>query len=280
MFRTTICGSASRPAPYAASSRSIWPHCSAGSPAADVDHVHEHAGALEVREELVAEADAFAGALDQPRHVGNRQLAPIRRVDRPEHRLDRRERVARDLGARVRDPPQERRLARVGQADERSVGKQLQPQLDLALLPMLPDFREPRRLTRRTGEAAVASSACAAACEHDPGARALEVGHELVALEDLRPGRHAKLHALTGRAVLAGAAPGTAPLRLDPASPLEAREIAQIRVRDYDDVAAVPAVTAVRAAFGHVLLAPEAQRAVAAAPGLHPDARAIVEHDA
>ena len=100
----------------------------------------------------------------------------------------------------------------------------------------------------------------------------------MVALEDLRSGGHAKLDALTRRAVLTGAAPRTAPLRLDPATPLEAREVAQIRVHDYDDVTARPAVTAVGPAFGHVLLAPKAERTVAAAPGLHPDASAIVEH--
>ena len=46
-----------------------------------VDHVHEHAGALEVREELVPEADALGGALDQAGHVGDDELArrPARR---------------------------------------------------------------------------------------------------------------------------------------------------------------------------------------------------------
>ena len=81
LFRTTICGSASRPAPYAASSRSIWAHRSPGR-LRRVDHVYEHAGALEVREELVAEADAFARALDQP-NVGHGQLPSVRRSTVP-----------------------------------------------------------------------------------------------------------------------------------------------------------------------------------------------------
>ena len=105
LFRTTICGSASRPAPYAASSRSICGPLLGRLAAADVDHMHEHPRALEVREELVAEPDALARALDQPGHVRHGQLAPVGSVDRPEHRLDRRERVARDLRPRVRDPP-------------------------------------------------------------------------------------------------------------------------------------------------------------------------------
>ena len=65
------------------------------------------------------------------------------------------------------------------------------------------------------------------------------------------------------------------------ASPaLERAQVAQIGIGDEDDIAAGPAVTAVGPALGDVLLAPEAERAVAAAPGLDPDARAIVEHDA
>jgi hypothetical protein len=78
--------------------------------------------------------------------------------------------------------------------------------------------------------------------------------------------------------VLPRAAAGAAALRLDPASPLEAREIAEIGVCDHGHVAAWTAVAAVGPALRHVLLAPEAERTVAAAPGLHPETRAIVEH--
>ena len=37
----------------------------------EVEHVHQQAGALHVREELVAEAGALGGALDQTRDVGH-----------------------------------------------------------------------------------------------------------------------------------------------------------------------------------------------------------------
>ena len=42
-----------------------------------VDHVEQRARTLEVREELVAEADALARTLDQARHVGDDQLAAV-----------------------------------------------------------------------------------------------------------------------------------------------------------------------------------------------------------
>ena len=58
----------------------------------------------------------------------------------------------------------------------------------------------------------------------------------------------------------------------------KAGEVAKIRARNSHDVTAGTAVTAVGPALRDVLLPPEAERTVAAAPGLDPDARAIVEH--
>ena len=51
-----------------------------------VDHVQQHARALEMREELVPEPDALARALDQPRDVGDDELPAVRRLDGAEHR--------------------------------------------------------------------------------------------------------------------------------------------------------------------------------------------------
>ena len=60
------------------------------------------------------EADALARPLDQPGHVRDGQLRAVWRLDRAEHRLERRERVVGDLRRRVRDAPEEGRLAGVG----------------------------------------------------------------------------------------------------------------------------------------------------------------------
>ena len=51
----------------------------------------------------------------------------------------------------------------------------------------------------------------------------------------------------------------------------------QIRIGHQHDIAAVPAVTAVRPAPGDVLLAPEAHTTAAAATGLHPDTGLVDE---
>ena len=55
-------------------------------------------------------------------------------LERAEHRLERRERVGGDLRLRARHAREQRRLARVGQADEPDVGEQLEVQLDGALV--------------------------------------------------------------------------------------------------------------------------------------------------
>ena len=99
----------------------------------EVEDVHEQARALDVGEEVVAEAGAVAGALDQPRDVGDDELA-VGAVERAEHRLERRERVGGDLRRGPRHAPQQRGLAGVGQPDEADVGEQLQAQVDPALL--------------------------------------------------------------------------------------------------------------------------------------------------
>ena len=148
------CGRSSRPAPYCSSSRLIVSNASLDV-LRDVDHVDEQPRALEVREELVAEADALARAFDQPRHVGDGDLPAVRRLDRPEHRRERRERVVRDLRLRVRDASQQRRLARVREADERRVGEQLQAQLDR---------RTPRPAAPSPRSAAPDGSATRSAC--------------------------------------------------------------------------------------------------------------------
>jgi hypothetical protein len=59
----------------------------------------------------------------------------------------------------------------------------------------------------------------------------------------------------------------------------EAGQVAAARIGDDHDVTAVTAVTAVRPAAGHVLLAPEVDRAVAATARDGRQARPVVEHD-
>ena len=73
--------------------------------------------ALDVREELVAEAGALRRPLDQPRDVGEDELA-LAVVDRAERRVDGRERVVGDLRPGPGERRQQRGLAGVRQPDQ------------------------------------------------------------------------------------------------------------------------------------------------------------------
>ncbi len=245
----------------------------------DRDHVHERVCPLEVREKGVPEPDAVGRALQQPRHVGHGELARVVQLDGAEMRRERRERVVRDLGRRVRDAAQERRLAGVREAEQRGVADHLEPQMELGRFAVLADLGRARRLAHRRREAPVAAPAAAAARDHDTRLGVREIGdrHLAVRVEHLRAERDVDDRVLAATAGLAPALAVHAALAAQMPAEAEGREVAHVRIGQQHDIAAVAAVAAVRAALGHELLAPEGDAAVTAATGLHHDGRAIVE---
>ena len=104
----------------------------------------------------------FARSLDEPGDVGDDELEVVVDPHHAEVRLERRERVVRDLGLRRRDAADERALARVREADERDIGHQLQLEQQPALLAVLALLRERRRPPRVRQEAGVPTSSAAA----------------------------------------------------------------------------------------------------------------------
>ena len=105
--------------------------------------MQQEPAALDVGEELVPESGSLGRALDQAGDVGEDELA-LAVVDRPEDRLERRERVVGDLRRGPRHPRQQRRLAGVRQPDQAGVGEQPQVQLD----PARPGPSSPRSANR------------------------------------------------------------------------------------------------------------------------------------
>ena len=100
---------------------------SSGSSRRAVDQVEQHASALDMAEEAVADAGALGRALDQAGNVGEHELAALV-ADDAELRAERRERIVADLGRGVGDRVEEGRLAGVGKPDQADVGEQLQAQ--------------------------------------------------------------------------------------------------------------------------------------------------------
>ena len=128
-----------------------------------------------------------------------------------------------------------------------------------------------KRLLPRPGDAAT--------CRDHPRSRHGEVRDELLVLvEHLCPDGDAKLDRLARRPVLQRAAAGLTAAGL--VAPLHTKggQIAQVRIRDENDVASRPAVATVWATFRDVLLPAEVQAPVAAAARLDVDLSSIVEH--
>ena len=135
-----------------------------------VDQVEQHAAALDMAEEAVADPGAFGRALDQAGDVGDDELAALV-ADDAELRAGGGEGIGADLGLRVGDGVDEGRLAGVGQPDQAGVGEQLEPQPDPGFLARPAGAVLARRAVGRGLVAGVAAPAVAAAQEDDRAGR-------------------------------------------------------------------------------------------------------------
>ena len=219
---------------------------------ARLDQVDQEPRPLEVGEELVAEPDAGARALEQAGHVGDGELAAVVGLDRPEHGLDGRERVVGHLRLGVRDPAQERRLAGVREPEQGRVGDELQPQLEPRLVARLAHLGGLRRAPAGGGVVAVAGPAArrpVATVTRAPGCARSATSSSVSRMRTWVPTGTAELEALAAASGLARPLAVRAPLRPEVRGLAEARQVAQVGVGDQDDVAAVAAVTAVGTAL-------------------------------
>ena len=99
-----------------------------------VEHVHEHVAALDVAQELQAEALALARAGDEAGHVGDGEDR-VAGGDHAEVGHQRREGVVGDLGPRGRHRGDQRGLAGAREPDERDVGDALELEDDVEAPP-------------------------------------------------------------------------------------------------------------------------------------------------
>ena len=102
-----------------------------------VDQVDQHGGALDVAQELPAQALPLVGASDQAGDVGHHVALVVAPVHDAEVRNERREGIAGDLRSRRGDARDECRLACVRQAEQADVREQLElepePAIDAVL---------------------------------------------------------------------------------------------------------------------------------------------------
>ena len=240
--------------------------------------MQEHAATLDVAEEARAQPRPLVGALDQPRDIGQHEVAR-RRAHHAEVGVERREGVVGDLGLGRAHGRQEGGLAGIGETDDAGVGDQLEPEPDGHLLARLAGVGAARRLIGRGLEMRIAEAAVAA-----PGdARALAGldqlrQHRLLVLgQHLGAGGQLDHQVLPGRAgaVLAHAAATALGLEMLAEAIVDQRvEVGDAR---NPHVAALAAVAAVGPAELDEFLAPEGDAAVAAVAGAHIDLGLVEE---
>ena len=230
--------------------------------------MQQHAAALDMAEEAVAEAGALMRALDQAGNIGQHEFAAVGIHD-AELRMQRGEGIVGDLRPRRADLGEEGRLAGIGQADEAGIRDQFQPQPDPALLAGLAGIGVARRAVGRRFEMRIAEAAIAALGEHEFLAELGEVVDQRLAIlvEHLRADRHLQHDRLAVGAMAVLAHAVLALLRL---------EVLLVAVVDQrvqpvddldDDVAAAAAIAAGGPAELDEFFAAERHAAVAAVAG-------------
>ena len=146
-----------------------------------VHQVHEHLRALEVAQELMAEAVAACAPSISPGTSATTKLRSSLRRDDAEVRRQRRERVVGDLRPRRGDARDQRRLAGVREADEADVGEQLQLEAQVLDLAGFARLDLARRAIGGRGEPRVAHAAASALGDEHALAFLGEIGEQPVA---------------------------------------------------------------------------------------------------
>ena len=145
---------------------------------AAVQDVHQGGAALDVTQEVVAEALAFAGALDEAGNVGDGE-ADVAGLDHAQVGDQRGEGVVGDLGARSGHGRDEARFACGREADQGDVRNGFQFQDDVAGFAFDAEQREAGSAALLRGQRGVAESADAAGGGDEFGAFADEVGEDV-----------------------------------------------------------------------------------------------------
>ncbi len=235
--------------------------------------MEEQACAREMAQELVTQAGAFGRPFDQARNVGDNEAPALVHAHDTEVGLQRRERIVGYLGSCRRHRAYERRLARVGKAEQAYVREDFQLELQLAAFSRRAVRELPWRAVDTRFEVEITEAALTAFREQGACFVMRQVSHHGARLEirNHRPDRHPQHDIGCGPAVAVGALAFLAVLR-----PVDARvavvdERIQVAVGHDVDTAAAAAIAAVRPAARHELLPPEARDAVAALAGVHFD---------
>ena len=117
-------------------------------------------------QEVVAQACALAGALDNAGDVGHNEADTLVHIYHAQIGIEGGEVIVGDLGMGLADHAQERGLAHVGEANQTHVGQELQLQKHVQTLAGQARLGEAGHLAGRGGEMLVAPAALTALAEN------------------------------------------------------------------------------------------------------------------
>ena len=251
--------------------------------ARNVDHVQDQGRALDMTQELMAQALALGRALDETRDVGN-DIGILAGTHHAEIGHERGERVVGDLGASGAHAGDERGLTDTRETHEGRIGHELHLELDPVLDGGLALLSKRRSTARGSHEVRVAQTAGTTGSHHDALPVVREVGQVVgglhrrgIKLADDGAHGHLEDKVLAVGAVFARTLAVRAGLGAEMMLESIIDERRKLGVGLDDDIAAMTAVAAVGAAFGNKGLTAERHAAGAAVAALDVDAANIGE---
>jgi hypothetical protein len=137
--------------------------------------MQEHGTSFDMPEEPRSKPRTLVRAFNQARDVGEHEFLCDREPHHTQLRVQRGERVVRDLRPRRRHRGKERGFAGIRQPYQPRIGDQLQPQPDRALLAGPAFVGAPRRPVGRGLVVGIAEPAVAAAQQDDAPARHIQI---------------------------------------------------------------------------------------------------------
>ena len=233
--------------------------------------MQQHAGALQVAQEQVAQTGTFRGAFDQTGDVGDHEALFRAHAHHTQVGVQGGEGVVGDLGAGVRDGRDQGGLAGVGHAQQADVGQHAQLELELEGFAGPADGLLARGTVGRGLVVQVAEAAITALGQQALFAVLEQLHHHFAGFVVADDGahRHAQDDVLAGGAELVGASTLLAVARLVAAGVAVVDQGVDVAVSDHVDVPASPAVAPVGAAEGNEFLATEADASAATVAGGH-----------
>src|SRR5579875_272705 len=244
---------------------------------AAVDQMDQHARAFDVAQEAIAQTGTRVRAFDQAGDVHQHEGVELVDAHDAQLRLERRERVVRDFRPRGRNDGEQRGFAGIRQANDPTIGEQLELEAQLRRLAGFSALGKARSLARARCEVLVAEAAAPSPRDDQTLARMGEVGNAphsgcrpvaFIFIDD-RTDRNRHVQVRAGASGFIGAAARAARFGGKLLLIAEVDQGGDAGIGFKDDIATFAAVAPGRPALGHVLFPPPRDKTVAALTGGH-----------